>query len=350
MELSTVSSIVANLSGLMTGALYLFLRGRSASPVGSSKHETYDFDSKYFGKAAEKRISEHGAGQDYTVRISSPSIYSQADDGTHWLQLKSEEANVQDFMGSSKAEKGIPLGVDSRPTPMQPPTKTTPIEGSSNRDTEAHTTGRPYRSSAERSPAAANDSPSILPSTTYAPISAIPAPGSTLDILLVPPPLFHEPSGGRHRRNSSTGSSETVQIGLRISNMNDVRPMRPSQLRSSRPTQELRSPTSTSAFSPQDPNLALNRTSHIKQKSTGSIELNKELPEVPPESPARQEGQGEVTKLSPTVYDPQKQPPRARLASPKGVGFQTAPVDRTPRRGAQLNPGTNAATETGGWI
>ncbi|KAL6849564.1 hypothetical protein ACO1O0_009105 [Amphichorda felina] len=112
MELSTVSSIVANLSGLMTGALYLFLRGRSASPVGSSKHETYDFDSKYFGKAAEKRISEHGAGQDYTVRISSPSIYSQADDGTHWLQLKSEEANVQGFMGSSKAEKGIPLATN----------------------------------------------------------------------------------------------------------------------------------------------------------------------------------------------------------------------------------------------
>jgi hypothetical protein len=94
-----------------------------------------------------------------------------------------------------------------------------------------------------------------------------------------------------------------------------------------------------------------NKSNHSKQLSSGTVELNKQLPKSPPVSPAQTDGgKSDMVQLNPTVYSPKKPPPRAKLASPRGVGFQTAPVDRTPRRERQRSPTVNAATEKGGWI
>lgn len=348
MELSTVSSIVANLSGLTTGGLYLFLRGQIRPRLSSYKHETYDFDAKYFDKAGEKRGSYYAAGLDPSGRLSSPSIYSQNENGNISFSRNSDEKKLRGPIPGPESGNGTSLGMGGRPDLTEVLATTAPTGDSSKRESEAHSRSS-YGFFTQYSPKAENTSPGLLPSTTYTPSSSRPPLESKRDNMLMPPPLFHAPKTGWHTRNSSVGSSQTVQIGLRISNMNEVQTMRSSQLHSPRQAQGLRSFAPVPAS--HDSSQAMGRAGHVKQPSSGSVELNKQLPKVPPESPAQHdEAQKRFTQLSPTVYEPQKQPPRARLASPKGVGFQTAPADRALRRGPQLSPSINAATEKGGWI
>lgn len=341
MELSTVSSIVANLTGLMTGGLYLFLRGgrRLKDPFNGRN----SFEDRRYNQRDEKQAMKDLAGPGQPRRDSSPSVYSEHNESWRHTNAAHESNSTYPYGPGNLIDANNPSFY---------PTFASQIGGPPAQDKARHSERSSYSIFSQASGSGV-PSTTLLPSTTYTRESGQISPASKPDAMLMPPPLFAPPTVGMHHRSSSVGSSATVQIGLRISNMNDMQGRRPSKPYSPRHT-GLRSPTP--ALTPTQPCAAAPRSplaapvipspsGHSRNESNGS-DLNKELPKTPPESPAQVEK--EPCQLSPTVYEPAKPPPKARLASPKGVGFQMCPIDRTVKSPV---PGASP-TEQGnpGWI
>lgn len=340
MELSTVSSIVANLSGLMTGGLYLFLRG--GRKLTNPFNVRNSFEERQCNQPDEKQTLKNLAGPDQRHRDSSPSMYSQ-DAGSHWRTNAAHDS-------VSTYPHGPGNLIDANNPSFHPTTANPQRTSFAPQNKARHSERTSYSIFSQGSGV---PSTTLLPSTAYTRESGKMSPASKPDTMLMPPPLFASPNAGMHHRNSSVGSSATVQIGLRISNMNDMQGRRPSKPDSPRHT-PLRSPdpalTTTQAYAAAAPRSPLATpvapSGHSRNESNGS-DLNKELPKTPPDSPV-QTKQKEPCQLSPTVYEPQKQPPKAKLASPKGVGFQMCPIDRTVK--SPLPMASPPAQGDAGWI
>ncbi|EKD16350.1 uncharacterized protein L3040_008450 [Drepanopeziza brunnea f. sp. 'multigermtubi'] len=217
-KLSMMATVVLNLSGLMSGLLHLFLRSNTTTTSFAPKTMTKDWDHprhalRMFGPnelAMRAHLINPVTGPD-TLRDDLESRASRPE----------SDASLIGF------EKGRGIYIASlRSTPYEPQkyleTEMSPMPKIS-RAADAVNPGPAVSGRA----LAGNPSYSLFPAENHSPLRNSPKRDSVYDISdisdineisdLAPPPPLRHTGGPRHKRNSSDGSSATVQIGLRLS-------------------------------------------------------------------------------------------------------------------------------------
>ncbi|CAK7209165.1 hypothetical protein SCUCBS95973_000358 [Sporothrix curviconia] len=246
LTLSMVSSVVAGVSGLMTGGLHLFLRSTTISTIGprgkAGEHERYrikDSIRRYNGSEPDFQghmMGPVGSGTDLRRMLSDASLIRG---GAY--DRKEEEAGVTSNRGAASAAYNAS---PRRPNPLRS-NAFYPVNMASDSATAVSiqapeavqmssasivSSSAAPTVSARKTPfsPATTKSLLLLPATTYMPGSApvISTQNGRYDrSSLKPPPSMNNLAAGRHRRDSSMASSATVQIGLRLSNVEDFAPM-----------------------------------------------------------------------------------------------------------------------------
>ena len=347
LTLSMVASVVANVSGLMTGGLYLFLKSNTLSTIGPR-----DKVGEYERQKMKSQIRRFGNGEG----SNSSHMMQQMERGGNLRRMDSVASLISD-----KAEEATLVGARSDSSTHSPPNPN-PLRsnavfpklvnirapepaqvGTSTSSTGGgHMRKRSYSLFPGNAPSI-KSSVSLLPATTYSPNSQQQADPDNLK----PPPSMGNLIN-RHRRDSSMVSSATVQIGLRLSNVNDI--MVPPLTINEKPPNIVSGAESVYSLDCPEEKArvaALKRPSPmVKPEPNGSMEAPvpdetpkrdpvkdsrmKTLPPVPAtgvvvaveagSSDSESEYEEQLLTLSPTVYNP-KSPGKARLPSPKGVGF-----------------------------
>lgn len=156
--------------------------------------------------------------------------------------------------------------------------------------------------------------------------------------MLKPPAPIH---GFRHRRDSSLASHTTVQIGLRLSNVDDMPPVDPKYLPDGSQVHNLECPhvmaKNSTGQTPKRPSPLMNVMMRSAVGSDdGSATLNSEYASTVSDAETAttshdEAGECKICTLAPAVYQPPgsvRAAPRTKLTSPKGVGF-SIPVSRS---------------------
>jgi hypothetical protein len=376
LTLGMVASVVANVSGLMTGGLYLFLKSSTLSTIGpKDKAGEYEnrrarykirryspndaddgdgFDSHSMHLVADSRSLHRVASNTSSTDID----IEKEEEALDGKSIRSASTTVgRRTPGSLRSNARIPV-VPATPLPKAPePARVPPVSLVRKRTYSLF----PTSGTASKSPL------TLLPATTYSPADA-----------LKPPPSMGNLANMRHRRDSSLVSSATVQIGLRLSSVEDMPPVAknkvvagdcevynldcPNVLKElemaglKRPIAMDGGATTPPLASPADDRNP--KRDPVKDARMKTLPPVPGLPvQVAQDQPAEEEptlsptvydpnspiktslptstGLQEVT-LSPAVYNPQS-PTKVKLPSPKGVGFTTpmaksanAPGPRSP--------------------
>lgn len=331
-ELSMIASVASNLSGIITGGLYLFFRSNQKSVI--QPKDTANVENEAFEKHLQRwgsRTSLISAPPILPEKSEkhqappSPSIYSDHsyDDDAHPY----DDARDSGVAPSSVAPTPIITktesfprleDVSSIPSVPSPSMMPSPLRPSSSRPI---TRRESYSLFPTKRPSFLSPG-GLLPATTYAPSTTATPERTASPVtpgaweMLMPPPMI---TGEGHHRNSSLSSSGTVQIGLRISNMNDVQPFKAGQLDTPRQSRKLKSGLGV------DKADADTRAAD-ERKEQNSNYMN--LPRPPErslqasETPAQEEP---LTSPSAAGSSPQrKQWTRSKAASPNGVGMKFA--------------------------
>ena len=357
LNLSMIASVVANVSGLMTGGLHLFLRSKTLSTIGPK-----DKIGEYERQKLKHQIRVRGPSDpDFRGHmmqpVSTPPL--QRTDSTDTLiEREKEEDAVLESPSSiySIISRPNPLrsnavypvaGLPRSPSPVQMSAITSP----------SHARKQSY-SIFPSSSAASMKSMTLLPATTYSPSAVKPSRDT-----LKPPPSV-KTLMSRHRRDSSMASSATVQIGLRLSSVEDMPPMNPKFNDSQThllncPKEKAKLDSRPSPFA-QAETASVSEDDYLPDESPRRSPVKdarmKTLPPVPTNITAEMEKEDDF-KLSPTVYSP-RSPTKAKLPSPRGVGFSvpqrsnSAGPPRSPppaRRRANTEPSV-PPTDKGDWI
>ncbi|KAI0431830.1 hypothetical protein F5Y09DRAFT_176083 [Xylaria sp. FL1042] len=321
LTLSMVSTVVSNVTGLMTGGLYLFLRSSTASIIApKNKLDEYERQQMKYQIGMPKP-----GDTDFNSHIMKPITAPQ------WLlemepqekQKIQENINRQGSQGTTwplGADNSNPLGLNAvfkQSLILKSPTDTQiPFSMAQVRKASTSYTLFPNRNQGSRT------SNVLLPPTTYSPNASEDLVNNFSDTLMPPPSI--QPPGYRHRRDSSMASSATVQIGLRLSNVEDVRPTTASTIGGIERTHELGCPNNPTVEMINRPTPLFTRDSVISSpsskhhsRSSQADSTMKILPAVPRDSQTELE---RAPILNPTVYSP-KSPTKGKVPSPKGVGF-----------------------------
>jgi hypothetical protein len=229
-QLSMAATVVANVTGMVTGGLYLYLRS------GKTSEDYGDKDMEYFDTKAEKRWDGYDDG---IYEKTLPVLPRQT------LRLQKVDSNE-----ALMAQITQPVS-PARPFPPSP-SNVTPLNQNKVTDELNDVPAMDQYYDAGKGPVSQymglnktndpriptksrkmsysifptedpnqNKSMILLPAATYDPGAN---PQAYLDTL-PPPPSLRLPE--HHHRKSSVDSTATVQIGLRLSNINDM-PMLPS--------------------------------------------------------------------------------------------------------------------------
>ncbi len=221
LTLSMVASVVANVSGLTTGGLYLFLKSNTLSTIGPR-----DKVGEYERQKMKSQIRRYGAGQGggnshMMHQMARPANLRRMDSGASLISNdKAEEATLVGTRSDSPTFGSLnpnPLrsnAVFPTATILRPP-EPAQVATTSSANNGGHMRKRSYSLFPTNAPSM-KSSVSLLPATTYSPNSN----QADLDNLKPPPSMGNLIN--RHRRDSSMVSSATVQIGLRLSNVNDI--------------------------------------------------------------------------------------------------------------------------------
>ncbi|KAK3299308.1 uncharacterized protein B0H64DRAFT_97368 [Chaetomium fimeti] len=357
--LAMIASVVANVSGLMNGGLYLFLKSSTSSTIGP-RDKAAEYENRRARYKAERQQSNDPDDDDFDNHLMNPVAGSRGlrrmDSEASLITAEKEEETLDGRSMSSASFRNGRRSPDSMrsnrlvsavasvlmpkaPEPARiPPTTTGP-----------HMRKRSY-SLFPRGTMSSKAS-LLLPATTYSPADA-----------LKPPPSMANLSNMRHRRDSSMVSSATVQIGLRLSSVADMPPLSQNKVvASDHVVHTLGCPNAPPGLDSQSPKRA-GAVGSGSTTPTPSAEIvdqepqrdpvkdakMKTLPPVPrinSQVPKAEPAKEEFT-LSPKFYSPSS-PTKARLPSPKGVG---SPPRSPPRRrgtGETTPPMTNAK---GDWI
>ncbi|KAM5342598.1 hypothetical protein ACJ41O_013564 [Fusarium nematophilum] len=311
MQLAMVASVVANLSGILTGCLYLFLRSSSSR---ISPCEDIDIEvTKGFKKNRDSQDPEPSTPNSIVPRpLRLPK---------HVRKTESKDALISDARDEGKvigARQDIlhggfprPLRLASMCLSQKLPSKPEP----------ARTTSKPSLKNFKKSMYSifpkdeGPKSPLLLPTTTYTPPSKKKAPETDLAAVLLAPPAIHDPEEAPRRRGSSIVSTATVQIGLRLSNIDDVGPPKTSSEEDLDHVHNLDCPNSTVTFFPRKTSpLAIaivdvpgEGTTFKLQDNFDKENLDKELPPVPLGESSSIEDDDDKMTLSSAVYSPQSQ-------------------------------------------
>ncbi|OTB19027.1 hypothetical protein K445DRAFT_19637 [Daldinia sp. EC12] len=366
--LSMIATVVANVSGLTTGGLHLFLRSNTIATIGSSsklaERERQKLRAQYEAEAANS--------MDFNGHILKPVS------GPGSFSKTGSEEYLVDEKGDAMERGESSYSTDS---PMYSPMKPNPLRSNAVFETPNFSFPRapepvqlptvPSANSHSRKPSASyalfpnknqnNATPPVvlLPSTAYNPspqptFAVNGLPPDDLDDLLRPPPSIRTSWGGN--RDSSMSSSTTVQIGIRISNIADIGPINSKVSTETERVYSLDCPQDdelTNIYRPSPlaisnvPNVTPPQSSHSRDSNMKNL----------PPTPARSEDERSDCTLNPTVYDPNS-PTKAKTPSPKGVGFNVPRRTNTsPLQGAstQLPPrsrgnSSGAANGRPNWI
>lgn len=207
-----VAAVVSNVNGLMVAGLHLFLRTRN-----SYAHQDFgDYERKE--DLFRPYDPHHHRGSDLSLQAVDRSA-SRARSGSRVELLHADDgASGQGFSspmsyGTARSPFSAKISIPSNPAfpePTQPPSETSPSQ----------IRKQSYSLYPDNSPAAA----AVLPSMDYSSSMATKPSLGTYN----PPPIVKPWVRRGHRRNSSVGSTATVQIGIRFSNVEDFVPRKSS--------------------------------------------------------------------------------------------------------------------------
>ncbi|PSR78489.1 hypothetical protein BD289DRAFT_121708 [Coniella lustricola] len=344
LDLSMAASVVANVNGLMVTGLHLFLKSQANSQLVNS--ETLFEHKKSFYDRRDSRESEYSL---QPIKIVNEEAWSRNDGPITFLHAADQDAATRSSSAQrfgSMSHESISPG-DVMPSELQLPDRILlPSEASPSQLRKQQMPFYPPISSAV---------PGLLPATTYSPLS----PRRTVDSLMAAP--IAKPWARRgHRRGSSVGSTATVQIGIRISNMGAILSPKKSAIAFSKtsvlvpdvPPLPVSSGTEAgAAYASEDMGRFIILDDLPRRRSQWETRL-KALPPTPlapvarisrstPTAPPTSEApvspvdtsDAQLMTLSPAVYTPAEEfPPRRspssrsiqRLPSPRSVGYQTS--------------------------
>lgn len=329
LTLSMISTVVSNISGLVTGGLHLFLRSNTISTIGprdkQAEYERQKLKHKirgpspsdnYFSSQIEKPVG----GPRTLKQAESQENLVPADRDVEQAAVESQKADYFNYTQPnplrSHAVYTPPPNEPRAPEPAQLPAA---------QESQGHKRSTSY-SLFPNNPN--TTSVALLPTTTYTPDINIHRATPDAEELyediyetLKPPPKM---GFARHRRDSSMVSTATVQIGLRFSNVNDMPPMaQPANTPVEKvPNFQFPNPVKTSPLSQQrsEDEVSLQPTVF---NDDPFVDSSRRTPEPRMEEEATLGG----FTLSPTVYSPNS-PTRSKTPSPKGVGFNV-PIKRS---------------------
>ncbi|KAI0405205.1 hypothetical protein F4802DRAFT_188019 [Xylaria palmicola] len=324
LTLSMVSTVVANVTGLMTGGLYLFLRSSTISSIGSKNDKIEDYENQ---RAKYQITKPNVSDTDFNSHITKPVTLPQWPGETEPQNSRLAHKNIipnplrlNDAFKQSSVLKGANTTITSS---LITPTRKAPSSYAL----------FPNQSLGNRA------SKVLLPSTAYSANSGEPLSNDCCDTLVPPPSL--QPPSFRHRRDSSMVSSATVQIGLRLSNVLDVRPTTASTVGGVERTHDLNCPNRLEAGITSRSGLLFPTetvaSSPSSQRPPGMNLLDTTMKTLPPVPQNRETKVESGFILNPTVYSPNS-PTKGKVPSPKGVGFNVPP--RTNTTPVQPNPPT----------
>ncbi|KAJ9151436.1 RBR-type E3 ubiquitin transferase [Coniochaeta hoffmannii] len=385
LTLSMVGSVAACVSGLMTGGLYLFLKSNTLSTIGP-KNKAGEYERQRMKHTIRRAASGDPNYTNHMMQpVAAPGNLRRMDSES---SLISKEKEDEAALNASRSPTASSRYDSEQPNPLRSnavyPSTTIPRapEPAQISSGIGHMRKRSYSLFPNNGPST-KSSVTLLPSTTYLP-NANPRTRDAQAALdaLKPPPSMRNLAMGRHRRDSSMISSATVQIGLRLSSVDDM-PMPPSipnrtntpdsdvlsldcpkeraKLHGKRPIPLNTTPTAAVVNAEAAPPAS---SSSPKRDPIKDARM-KTLPPVPRPGEAvpdvadddDESRYEEEETLSPTVYNPS---PTKRVPSPKGVGFtlpqtrfnggspRSPPGKAPPRRGTGDAPAQPATTKD--WI
>jgi hypothetical protein len=331
--LSMVSTVVANVTGLMTGGLYLFLRSSTISSI-APKNKLDEYERQQMKhqirmpKANDADLNGHMlrpvAAPQWLPEVGGQekrSVYGYTSSKELQGSIVFNSADDTNPLGSNAILKHASFFRNS--DHIQAPSLRAPIRKMTSS----------YRLFPNKTQGNRASSKVLLPSMTYSPNENEHSFKDCCDSLQPPPPI--QPLGFRHRRDSSMASSATVQIGLRLSNVEDVRPITGSTIGGLEGTHELGCPNKPKVTLSARPSPLIISSSaesiassQDSQHSLGVTQVDtimKTLPSVPQDSHAEVET---AFMLNPTVYIPES-PTKGKVPSPKGVGFNVPARSRS---------------------
>ncbi|KAI1761312.1 hypothetical protein GGR53DRAFT_36581 [Hypoxylon sp. FL1150] len=355
LTLSMISTVVANVTGLTTGGLHLFLRSNTIGTI-APKDKMAEYERQ------QEKSQKVSKGMDFNDHIMQPVPGPQS-----FPEFESQESLVDEKgdleLGNSlrsSLRDPNPLGsnavYDAPDLPQAPEPAHIAFAISPNthsRKPSASYTLFPSKNQTNTASVA------LLPSTAYNPnpqsnLSATNFPfNNALNDTLKPP----ETAWGRHRRDSSMVSSATVQIGLRLSNIADIGPLRKPSSDSER-VYDLDCPRTEDIGIAYRPSPLVTTSPLKAERMRAPVRPRDSMAKYVQQQPPRPEEEKKDT-LSPAVYNPNS-PTKTKTPSPRGVGFnvplradtppvQGAPTPTSPPPRSRGNP-SSAADNRSDWI
>ncbi|KAH7152400.1 hypothetical protein B0J13DRAFT_262602 [Dactylonectria estremocensis] len=332
---SMVAAVVVNLSGLLTGSLYLFLRSSRTSTIGCSDWDGIE------NRTFEKGFWDGGSSNfDFGLQIAQPLAPPQnrrSDNGSTII-LETPDMGRGLETPVSGGNIHVPsLGIICPPTNL--PQEPEPAQVTTKLTLKAFT-----KSWYNKLPGAGDPlmpkSNFFLPTTTYAPPPPLEdvAMGSTDNLLA--PPAIHEPGHLHHQRGSSMLSSATVQIGLRLSNVGDMPPPTSTFPEDLGKVHDLDCPDTAMPMSSLKSSPLGITVITLPDEEAIEEQRNKRLPPTPAGG-SRDEERDEVMTLSPDVYSPPSQRMNHyRTGSRSSHRSKTSASSRAPhsRTGSRAGP------------
>ncbi|KAI1330153.1 hypothetical protein F5Y16DRAFT_47527 [Xylariaceae sp. FL0255] len=317
---SEIASITANISGLLHGGLYLFLRSNiipTIMPKGK-------FDDSEIEDLKNQRMYPGSTGADFNSQIakpiSAPRYPIELDSRQKTPPAQENPVSIhplrlQGVFDEESVSKSLePVKVPSSKLHARKPSASSSYALFPNRH-QGNTA-----------------SATLLPSLAYSPTSREQVSGSFVDTSK-PRPAFRFPMS-HHRRDSSWVSSATVQIGLRLSNMEDVPPIARNFATENDEVHGLDCPEASKAMTSNRPSPLVTTTTEdiIPQPprskfspEASPLSMIKNLPPLP-RNPEQVIERSPV--LNPTVYK-SSSPIRTKVPSPRGVGVNVLKKSNT---------------------
>ncbi|KAK4228215.1 hypothetical protein QBC38DRAFT_362340 [Podospora fimiseda] len=365
LTLSMVAAVVANVSGLMTGGLYLFLKSNTLSTIGP-RDKAGEYENRRAIYKARRFDDDEESSGGYTDQVMNPvggpqSLRRANSETSLYTLSKEDEVLDGKSMRSATTSKRGPASLRSyRSNNFFARASNAIMPRAPERARVASTIGGSHMRKQSYSlfpnnVPGAKQSFTLLPATTYSPNNN----NNSNNDNLKPPPSMGNLLSRRHKRDSSLVSSATVQIGLRFSSVEDIpAPAAPEVVSPDHHVYNLDCPLvqkelqakgllkrptgldsgATTPTTPANRKDAKEMEDDIPARDPVKDARMKTLPPVPrlstavtaqPEESTTTTTTEEPITLSPSVYSPTS-PTKARLPSPRGVGFTRLQNLRSP--------------------
>ncbi|KAM3545029.1 hypothetical protein ARSEF1564_002074 [Beauveria bassiana] len=342
-NLSMAAMVATNLTALTNGGLYVFLRTCHRSNIGRKGYFEMDRE-KQQQQTRRRQVRKSLMAETYTNQMEQPvslppRVYQS--DSPSGANRQSMVAESQIGLAQTSSATG---SVNSAGSPNRSHARKASYS--------VFPQQQPPPPQQQQTPALNAKPLSILPAATYTPptlargesaeVNDEDLESMEIDIIrrdissLLPPMPGFVPS---HQRDSSMGSSATVQIGLRLSNVNDVPRTADGgglsylqeRMPTPRPTSSIYPQTvrSTAVVAAREP---VSPRSSVRVGSTVWVDPAKQLPPAPLQPSKKERKQKERESqmlLSPTVYSPDGPANSATMSSPSDKDPRMSPWERT---------------------